>query len=76
MVFGGAGGTAWEGAKGDQLKSQIPTGRFAYPEEIAGRQCSVSGSIATPILDIGFRCRITISEPQLSDARQLNDCVA
>ena len=39
MVFGGAGGTAWEGAKGDQLKAQIPTGRFAYPEEIVGRQC-------------------------------------
>jgi D-threitol dehydrogenase (NAD+) len=54
VVFGGAGGTAWEGAKGDQLKAQIPTGRFAYPEEIAGRQCSVSGSIATSILDIGF----------------------
>ena len=29
------GKKAWAGPKGDAHKAQIPTGRFAYPEEVA-----------------------------------------
>lgn len=35
VVLTDLGRKAWEGPKGDALKAQIPTGRFAYPEEIA-----------------------------------------
>jgi NAD(P)-dependent dehydrogenase (short-subunit alcohol dehydrogenase family) len=35
VVLTDLGREAWEGEKGDALKAQIPTGRFAYPEEIA-----------------------------------------
>jgi D-threitol dehydrogenase (NAD+) len=35
VVLTDLGRKAWEGEKGDALKAQIPTGRFAYPEEIA-----------------------------------------
>ena len=49
MVFGGAGRTAWEGAKGDQLKAQIPTGRFAYPEEIAAAAVFLASDAAAMI---------------------------
>ena len=35
VVLTDLGRKAWEGPKGDALKAQIPTGRFAYPQEIA-----------------------------------------
>jgi NAD(P)-dependent dehydrogenase (short-subunit alcohol dehydrogenase family) len=35
VVLTDLGRKAWNGPKGDALKAQIPTGRFAYPEEIA-----------------------------------------
>jgi NAD(P)-dependent dehydrogenase (short-subunit alcohol dehydrogenase family) len=35
VVLTELGQKAWEGAKGDLMKSLIPTGRFAEPEEIA-----------------------------------------
>ncbi|SCL21632.1 NAD(P)-dependent dehydrogenase, short-chain alcohol dehydrogenase family [Micromonospora pallida] len=35
VVLTDLGRKAWEGPKGDRLKEQIPTGRFAYPDEIA-----------------------------------------
>jgi NAD(P)-dependent dehydrogenase (short-subunit alcohol dehydrogenase family) len=35
VVLTELGQKAWEGTKGDQMKSLIPTGRFAEPEEIA-----------------------------------------
>jgi len=35
VVMTELGRKAWEGPKGDALKAQIPTGRFALPEEIA-----------------------------------------
>jgi D-threitol dehydrogenase (NAD+) len=35
VVLTDLGRKAWEGEKGDALRAQIPTGRFAYPEEIA-----------------------------------------
>jgi NAD(P)-dependent dehydrogenase (short-subunit alcohol dehydrogenase family) len=35
VVLTDLGRRAWAGAKGDALKAQIPTGRFALPEEIA-----------------------------------------
>jgi D-threitol dehydrogenase (NAD+) len=35
VVLTDLGRQAWAGEKGDALKAQIPTGRFAYPEEIA-----------------------------------------
>jgi len=35
VVLTELGRKAWEGPKGDALKAQIPTGRFAMPEEVA-----------------------------------------
>jgi NAD(P)-dependent dehydrogenase (short-subunit alcohol dehydrogenase family) len=35
VVLTDLGRKAWEGPKGDALKAEIPTGRFALPEEIA-----------------------------------------
>ncbi len=35
VVLTDLGRKAWAGEKGERLKAQIPTGRFAYPEEIA-----------------------------------------
>lgn len=35
VVLTELGKKAWEGAKGENMKKQIPTGRFAEPEEIA-----------------------------------------
>ena len=35
VVLTELGKKAWDGPKGDALKARIPSGRFAYPEEIA-----------------------------------------
>jgi NAD(P)-dependent dehydrogenase (short-subunit alcohol dehydrogenase family) len=35
VVLTALGRKAWDGPHGDVLKAQIPTGRFAYPQEIA-----------------------------------------
>jgi NAD(P)-dependent dehydrogenase (short-subunit alcohol dehydrogenase family) len=35
VVLTELGKKAWDGPKGEALKTRIPTGRFAYPEEIA-----------------------------------------
>ncbi len=35
VVMTELGRKAWEGAKGEAMKTQIPSGRFAEPEEIA-----------------------------------------
>lgn len=35
VVLTDLGRKAWDGPKGEALKAQIPTGRFAYPDEIA-----------------------------------------
>lgn len=35
VVLTDLGRSAWTGAKGDAMKELIPTGRFAYPDEIA-----------------------------------------
>ncbi|GAF50341.1 NAD(P)-dependent dehydrogenase (short-subunit alcohol dehydrogenase family) [Rhodococcus wratislaviensis] len=34
VVLTDLGRKAWDGARGDEMKKLIPTGRFAYPEEI------------------------------------------
>ena len=49
VVLTDLGRTAWEGAKGDQLKAQIPTGRFAYPEEIAAAAVFLASDAAAMI---------------------------
>jgi NAD(P)-dependent dehydrogenase (short-subunit alcohol dehydrogenase family) len=46
VVLTELGRTAWSGEKGDQLKSQIPTGRFAYPEEIAAAAVYLASTAA------------------------------
>ena len=35
VVLTELGRSAWSGPEGDALKALIPTGRFAYPDEIA-----------------------------------------
>ncbi len=35
VVLTELGRKAWAGARGDAMKAQIPTGRFAEPDEIA-----------------------------------------
>ena len=49
VVLTDLGRKAWEGAKGDQLKAQIPTGRFAYPEEIAAAAVFLASDAAAMI---------------------------
>ena len=43
------GSKAWEGEKGEQLMAQIPTGRFAYPEEIAAAAVYLASNAADMI---------------------------
>jgi NAD(P)-dependent dehydrogenase (short-subunit alcohol dehydrogenase family) len=49
VVLTDLGRKAWEGPKGDQLKKQIPTGRFAYPEEIAAAAVFLASDAADMI---------------------------
>jgi len=37
------------GREGDQLKAQIPTGRFAYPEEVAAAAVFLASDAAAMI---------------------------
>lgn len=49
VVLTDLGRKAWEGAKGDALKAQIPTGRFAYPEEVAATAVFLASDAADMI---------------------------
>jgi D-threitol dehydrogenase (NAD+) len=49
VVLTDLGRKAWEGRKGDELKEQIPTGRFAYPEEIAAAAVFLASDAADMI---------------------------
>lgn len=49
VVLTDLGRKAWAGAKGDQLKAQIPTARFAYPEEIAAAAVFLASDAAAMI---------------------------
>jgi D-threitol dehydrogenase (NAD+) len=46
VVLTDLGRKAWAGPKGDALKTQIPTGRFAYPDEIAAAAVYLASSAA------------------------------
>jgi NAD(P)-dependent dehydrogenase (short-subunit alcohol dehydrogenase family) len=46
VVLTDLGRKAWEGPKGDALKAQIPTGRFALPEEIAATALFLASNAA------------------------------
>jgi len=49
VVLTELGRKAWEGPKGDALKAQIPTGRFALPEEIAAAAVYLASDAAAMI---------------------------
>ena len=49
VVLTELGRTAWENPKGEALKAQIPTGRFALPEEIAASAVFLASDTATMI---------------------------
>jgi NAD(P)-dependent dehydrogenase (short-subunit alcohol dehydrogenase family) len=49
VVLTELGRTAWENPKGEALKAQIPTGRFALPEEIAATAVFLASDAATMI---------------------------
>ena len=49
VVLTDLGRKAWEGPKGDRLKEEIPTGRFAYPEEIAAAALFLASDAADMI---------------------------
>jgi len=49
VVLTDLGRTAWEGEKGDQLKTQIPTGRFAEPGEVAAAAVFLASDAAAMI---------------------------
>ncbi|GAA5049258.1 NAD(P)-dependent dehydrogenase (short-subunit alcohol dehydrogenase family) [Thermocatellispora tengchongensis] len=49
VVLTDLGRKAWEGPKGDALKAQIPTGRFALPEEIAATALFLASDAADMI---------------------------
>jgi NAD(P)-dependent dehydrogenase (short-subunit alcohol dehydrogenase family) len=48
VVLTDLGRQAWTGEKGERLKAQIPTGRFAYPGEIA----AAAVYLASPAADM------------------------
>lgn len=49
VVMTDLGRKAWEGPKGDAMKAQIPTGRFAEPEEIAAAAVFLASDAAAMI---------------------------
>lgn len=49
VVLTDLGRKAWAGEKGESLKSQIPTGRFAYPEEVAATAVFLASDAAAMI---------------------------
>ena len=49
VVLTELGRTAWENSKGEALKAQIPTGRFALPEEIAATAVFLASDAASMI---------------------------
>ena len=49
VVLTDLGRKAWAGPKGDQLKEQIPTGRFAFPEVIAAAAVFLASDAADMI---------------------------
>ena len=49
VVLTDLGRKAWEGPKGDRMKEEIPTGRFAYPEEIAAAAVFLASDAADMI---------------------------
>jgi len=49
VVLTDLGRKAWAGEKGEALKAQIPTGRFAYPEEIAAAAVFLASDAADMI---------------------------
>src|SRR6185312_11637341 len=53
VVLTDLGRKVWEGPKGDALKAQIPTGRFARPEETAATVLFLASGLLGP----GQRCR-------------------
>jgi NAD(P)-dependent dehydrogenase (short-subunit alcohol dehydrogenase family) len=63
VVLTDLGRRAWEGPKGEALKAQIPTGRFALPEEIAATAlflasgCSDMVNGADLVVDGGYTIR-------------------
>ena len=49
VVLTELGRTAWDNPKGEALKAEIPTGRFALPEEIAAAAVFLASDAATMI---------------------------
>jgi NAD(P)-dependent dehydrogenase (short-subunit alcohol dehydrogenase family) len=49
VVLTELGRKAWDGPQGDELKAQIPIGRFAYPEEIAATAVFLASDAADMI---------------------------
>lgn len=49
VVLTELGRKAWDNPKGEQLKTQIPVGRFAYPEEIAAAAVFLASDAANMI---------------------------
>ena len=49
VVLTDLGRKAWAGEKGERLKTQIPTGRFAYPDEIAAAAVFLASDAAAMI---------------------------
>jgi NAD(P)-dependent dehydrogenase (short-subunit alcohol dehydrogenase family) len=49
VVLTELGRTAWDNPEGEKLKTQIPTGRFALPEEIAATAVFLASDAAAMI---------------------------